>query len=113
MQYAGNVLVFGSMTPCDGDWFGGITPENAADFFTAFVDIKVGFVAPLRYVHACLSAAALDTTCSQKEATFLATEMFSGGSLCFKGAPSADIGKGILFRISAKSVWRGRVRKWI
>ena len=24
MQYAGNVLVYGAMSPCDGDWFGGV-----------------------------------------------------------------------------------------
>ena len=30
MQYAGNVLVYGAMSPCDGDWFGGVNDSNAA-----------------------------------------------------------------------------------
>lgn len=41
MQYAGNVLVFGAISPSDGDWFGGIMPADADEFFTGLTDIEV------------------------------------------------------------------------
>lgn len=41
LQYAGNVLVYGPVTPCDGDWFGGVNKSNAADFFDAVINAEV------------------------------------------------------------------------
>lgn len=41
VQYAGNVLVYGAMSPCDGDWFGGVNKANAADFLTAVINAEV------------------------------------------------------------------------
>lgn len=42
MQYAGNVLVYGAMSPCDGDWFGGINEKNAAAFLSGIINAEVG-----------------------------------------------------------------------
>ena len=41
MQYAGNVLVYGAMSPCDGDWYGSVTKDNAAEFLDAIITIPV------------------------------------------------------------------------
>ena len=41
LQYAGNVLVYGAMSPCDGDWFGGVNPRNAAEFLDAVINAEV------------------------------------------------------------------------
>lgn len=40
-QYAGNVLVYGAVSPCDMDWFGGINASNAGAFFEALVNAEV------------------------------------------------------------------------
>lgn len=41
-KYAGNVLVYGAMSPCDGDWFGGVNDSNAAEFLSGVLDAEVG-----------------------------------------------------------------------
>ena len=41
LQYAGNVLVFGAMHPCDGDWFGGVNAGNAKEFLEALRTAEV------------------------------------------------------------------------
>lgn len=41
-QFAGNVLCHGAVSPCDGDWYGGITQENASSFLNALVNVPVG-----------------------------------------------------------------------
>lgn len=41
LQYAGNVLVYGKASACDGDWFGGVNADNAADFLDALLSSKV------------------------------------------------------------------------
>ena len=41
VQYAGNVLVYGAMSPCDGDWFGGVNDSNAAEFLNGVVNAEV------------------------------------------------------------------------
>lgn len=41
VQYAGNVLVYGAMSPCDGDWFGGVNKQNAVDFLNAIINAEV------------------------------------------------------------------------
>ena len=41
MQYAGNVLVYGAVSPCDGDWFGGVNKSNAANFLDAVINAEV------------------------------------------------------------------------
>ncbi|KAK9868693.1 hypothetical protein WJX84_000418 [Apatococcus fuscideae] len=46
-KYAGNVVVYGQLSPCDGDWFGGVNPENAADFLRNLVEMEVGSDGPL------------------------------------------------------------------
>lgn len=46
MQYAGNVLVYGAMSPCDGDWFGGINERNAAAFLEGIINAEVGCLSP-------------------------------------------------------------------
>ena len=42
MQYAGNVLVYSAVSPCDGDWFGGVSAANAGAFLDALADADVG-----------------------------------------------------------------------
>ena len=42
LQYAGNVIVYGQMSPCDGDWFGGVTAANAEQFLRSLVEMEVG-----------------------------------------------------------------------
>ncbi|KAK9846037.1 hypothetical protein WJX84_004822 [Apatococcus fuscideae] len=46
-KYAGNVVVYGQMSPCDGDWFGGVTVANAAQFLSSLVEMEVGSNGPL------------------------------------------------------------------
>ena len=41
MQFAGNVLVYGGISPCDGDWFGGITKSNAEQFLDSLINLEV------------------------------------------------------------------------
>lgn len=41
-KFAGNVLCHGAVSPCDGDWYGGITQENASSFLNALVNVPVG-----------------------------------------------------------------------
>lgn len=45
MQYAGNVLVYGAISPCDGDWFGGVNERNAAAFLSGIIHAEVGCLA--------------------------------------------------------------------
>lgn len=42
MQYAGNVLVYSAISPCNGDWFGGINTKNADAFLDALADVEFG-----------------------------------------------------------------------
>ena len=55
LQYAGNVIVFGHMSPCDGDWFGGVNEHNAATFLKSLVEMEVGVLSPLPSQHHALS----------------------------------------------------------
>ena len=41
MQYAGNVVVYGPRSPCDGDWFGGVNDSNAAEFLSGVLNAEV------------------------------------------------------------------------
>ena len=41
LQYAGNVLVYGSISTCDGDWYGGVDKGNAEAFLDALVGTEV------------------------------------------------------------------------
>ena len=41
-KYAGNVLVYGSRHPCDGDWFGGLHAGNAGAFLEAMLGAEMG-----------------------------------------------------------------------
>ena len=41
VQYAGNVLVMGAITPCDGDWYGGLRADDAESFLTALTGVEV------------------------------------------------------------------------
>lgn len=54
MQYAGNVLVYGAMSPCDGDWFGGINERNAAAFLEGIINAEVGCLVPCAFLHTWL-----------------------------------------------------------
>ena len=42
VQFSGNVLVYSAVSPCDGDWYGGITPSNVEPFLDALADADVG-----------------------------------------------------------------------
>lgn len=42
LQYAGNVVVYGPASPCDGDWYGGVTAEKAEAFLDALTNADVG-----------------------------------------------------------------------
>ncbi len=44
LQYAGNVLVYGSMHPCDGDWFGGVNVDNAEQFLEGLANVEVSSI---------------------------------------------------------------------
>jgi len=41
-KYAGNVIVYCSSHPCDGDWYGGINLQNASEFLDALLSIDIG-----------------------------------------------------------------------
>lgn len=41
LQYAGNVLVYGPASPCDGDWYGGVTVDSAGAFLDALIGADV------------------------------------------------------------------------
>lgn len=41
LQYAGNVLVYGAVSPCDGDWYGGVTAEAAVGFLDALTGADI------------------------------------------------------------------------
>jgi len=41
VQYAGNVLVMGAITPCDGDWYGGLRADDAETFVNALTNVEV------------------------------------------------------------------------
>lgn len=41
VQYAGNVLVYGSISPSEGDWFGSVTAHDAEDLLTSLTEIEV------------------------------------------------------------------------
>lgn len=41
-QYAGNVLVYSAISPCNGDWFGGINSGKAESFLDALADVEFG-----------------------------------------------------------------------
>ncbi|CAK0734722.1 hypothetical protein CVIRNUC_000472 [Coccomyxa viridis] len=41
-KYAGNVLVYGPASPCDGDWYGGVTADCAEAFLDALMAADVG-----------------------------------------------------------------------
>ena len=41
MQFAGNVLVYGALSPSDGDWFGGLNADNAERFMDALLELQV------------------------------------------------------------------------
>ena len=41
LQYAGNVLVYGGVSPADGDWFGGVQPESAPAFLDTLLGLPV------------------------------------------------------------------------
>ena len=40
-KYAGNVVAYGAVHPCDGDWFGGVNAGNAAAFLEALLGMEV------------------------------------------------------------------------
>lgn len=40
-KYAGNVVVYGAMHPCDGDVFGGVSAAGAAAFLDALMGVEV------------------------------------------------------------------------
>ena len=41
VQYSGNVLVYSAVSPCDGDWYGGISALNSESFLDALADADV------------------------------------------------------------------------
>ena len=41
LQYSGNVLVYSAVSPCDGDWFGGVDAANAEAFLDALADADI------------------------------------------------------------------------
>ena len=58
MKFAGNVLVYGAMSPSDGDWFGGINASNAEAFLDALLQLQVASSdcsSQAIMLHACLS----------------------------------------------------------
>ena len=44
LQYAGNVVVYGPASPCDGDWFGGLRAHDAPAFLQALVQMSLDSV---------------------------------------------------------------------
>jgi hypothetical protein len=41
VQYSGNVLVYSAVSPCDGDWFGGVDVASAEGFLDALADADI------------------------------------------------------------------------
>jgi hypothetical protein len=41
-RFAGNLLVYGPSHPADGDWFGGLTEEDAPQFLEALAEMDLG-----------------------------------------------------------------------
>ncbi|EFN58489.1 hypothetical protein CHLNCDRAFT_140518 [Chlorella variabilis] len=41
-KYAGNVVCYGAVHPCDGDWFGGVNAGNAESFLDALLAVELG-----------------------------------------------------------------------
>ena len=41
LQFAGNVLVYGAVSPSDGDWYGGLNASNAEHFLDALLGLQV------------------------------------------------------------------------
>lgn len=41
-KYAGNVLVYGAISPNEGDWFGGVSADDAEELLTALTEIEIG-----------------------------------------------------------------------
>ena len=40
-EYAGNVVAYGASSPCDGDWFGGVSERGARRFLNAVAYMEV------------------------------------------------------------------------
>ena len=40
-QYAGNVCVYGPVSPCDGDWYGGLRAADAPAFLEALLAVPI------------------------------------------------------------------------
>ena len=51
LQYAGNVLVYGAISPCDGDWFGAVHDSNAEDFLDAVLNVEVCTASMTHHMH--------------------------------------------------------------
>lgn len=66
LQYAGNVIVFGHMSPCDGDWFGGVNEGNAANFLKSLVEMEVQMLS----TNSCLSGSLCCTKAGQSQQSF-------------------------------------------
>lgn len=41
VQYAGNIVVLSAVSPCDGDWYGGVNAGNAEAWLDALADADV------------------------------------------------------------------------
>ena len=65
MQYAGNVLVMGAISPCDGDWYGGLRADDAESFLTALTGVEV---CPVSFVDAMYLGAILALTTNRRAA---------------------------------------------
>ena len=44
LQYAGNVVVYGPASPCDGDWYGGLRAADARPFLAALLAMPLDAV---------------------------------------------------------------------
>ena len=77
MQYAGNVLVYGAMSPCDGDWFGGVNKSNAASFLDAVINAEVSLSSMALYMcllhNPCIQYVAYNAACDSCQHDFVHT----------------------------------------
>lgn len=66
-KYAGNVVCYGAVHPCDGDWFGGVNAGNAESFLDALLAVEVcgaGCLLLPCFMIAALPAALAEALCA-------------------------------------------------
>lgn len=75
LQFAGNVLVYGALSPSDGDWFGGIHADNADHFLEALLNLDVS-------ISCGIACKRQSETCERQSETCKSQGMFKADHVC-------------------------------